>query len=117
MDNLVFMVQGSAIEPYKVVFSRLSATVIAVYCDCPAGGMGIACKHRLNIINGKTKGIVSGNEGQVAEIAAWLPGSDIERAIAEVVTADELLDHAKDRLFRAKRELARTMQGIELSGQ
>ncbi len=117
MDTVVFMVQGSAIEPYRVVFSRLSAKVIAAYCTCPAGDMGIACKHRLNIINGKTKGIVSGNEDQVAEITTWMPGSDIETAIANVVTADELLIQAKDRLFKAKRALGRTMQGKALSGK
>lgn len=58
MESITFLVQGSAIEPYKVTF-RKNAENLTALCDCPAGIYGQYFKHRFNILAGSTKGIVS----------------------------------------------------------
>lgn len=64
METREFLVQGSALEPYKVTFKKVGGNLSA-YCTCPAGENGMYCKHRFNILEGSTKGIVSGNEADV----------------------------------------------------
>ena len=65
MDTITFMVQGSAVEPYKVTFKK-SDSNLSAYLTCPAGENGMYCKHRFRILSGETKGIVRGNENEVA---------------------------------------------------
>ena len=64
MEEIFFLVQGSAEEPYKVTF-RKTGNNLSAYCTCPAGENGQHSKHRMNILRGITSGIVSGNEAKV----------------------------------------------------
>jgi len=50
-DSVSFSVQGSAPEPYHVLFRRNGANLSA-YCTCPAGENGMYCKHRIRILQG-----------------------------------------------------------------
>ncbi|MBI9083500.1 MAG: SWIM zinc finger family protein [Desulfobacterales bacterium] len=105
----VFLVKGSAAEPYRVTFEKEGSNLKA-YCTCPAGEHGLHCKHRVNILKGIEKGIVSENVADVAGVASWLPGSDLEEAIRVV---DDLEAHAsriKKELSKAKKILARSMR-------
>ena len=105
METITFMVQGSAAEPYKVTFNKNNSNLSA-YCTCPAGENGMYCKHRTRILSGETKGIVSGNEGAVASVVTWLPGTDVEKAIREVELMEQRLEEAKKAVTLAKKRLA-----------
>lgn len=105
METITFMVQGSAAEPYKVTFKKKESNLSA-YCTCPAGENGMYCKHRFRILSGETKGIVSGNENEVALAATWLSGTDVEQAIREVKIAEQRLEEAKKAATLAKKRLA-----------
>ncbi len=87
MENIVFLVQGSAKNPYKVEFHKKGNNVTAK-CDCKAGSLGQHCKHRINIIKGLKTKIVSDNSEQVDTIQQWLEGSllldSYKRLLAEV---------------------------------
>lgn len=105
MDELRFLVQGSAEAPYKVTFQK-NGNNLSAYCTCPAGDNGQYCKHRFNILGGITYGIVSGNEADVKTVASWLHGTDVEKALNRVFEAEEQFESAKKELSAAKKRLA-----------
>ena len=41
-----FLIQGSQVEPYEVIFSKVGDNLTAS-CNCPAGEKGYHCKHRI----------------------------------------------------------------------
>lgn len=105
MEKLYFLVQGSAEEPYKVTFQK-DVNNLSAYCTCPAGDNGQYCKHRFNILGGIIDGIVSDNEADIAVVASWLPGTDVEAALNAVMDAEEKCEAAKRELAVAKKRLA-----------
>lgn len=110
MQRIVFLVKGSATEPYTTEFVRRSDTNISAYCTCKAGQNGMYCKHRFNILEGKTKGIISDNLDDVEIVKSWLPGSDVEKALFEVKKLETEVTRVKKLLTAAKKQVAKTMR-------
>ena len=110
MPEVRFHVQGSAAEPYVVTFRDRGNGNLSAYCTCPAGQNGQYCKHRFAILAGETKGIVSGNEGEVSLVVEWLAGSDIEAALEDLADAQGEFDIAKKKVSRVKKLLAKAMR-------
>ena len=108
MEEIKFSVQGSADEPYSVLFAKNGENLTA-HCTCPAGLVGQYCKHRIRILERNTEGIVSENKCDVATVILWLTGTDVEKAIAEVRAGEQRLEEAKSNLTALKKKLARTM--------
>lgn len=109
MNELIFIVQGSAKEPYKVTFKK-NGSNLSAYCTCPAGENGQYCKHRFNLLGGITDGVVSGNELDVDIVVSWLFGTDVELALNEIMDAEEKYEIAKLNLSLAKKKLARAFR-------
>jgi len=110
MPEVIFHVQGSAAEPYVVTFRDRGGGNLSAYCTCPAGQNGQYCKHRFAILAGETKGIVSGNEEDVAKVLSWLAESDVEAALQDLEREQAAFDEAKKRVSRAKKALAKAMR-------
>jgi hypothetical protein len=110
MEIIEFMVKGSALTPYQVTFARDNNEVFAS-CSCPAGENGTYCKHRINILDGVLEGVVSENAYQVKEVALWLPGSNLERCLAELASATRAVENARHAEAQAKKKLAVAMVG------
>lgn len=110
MLDISFEVQGSADEPYRVVFVKRSDTNLSAYCSCPAGENGQYCKHRFNILAGITKGIVSENLEDVKIVLSWLPGTDVEEAIKIMRELEAEADRIKKELSAAKKAVAKAMR-------
>ena len=110
MGKIKFLVQGSALEPYELSFRKSGANIISL-CTCPAALNGQHCKHRLGIFRGSRKGIISGNEDQVALVQSWIPGTDIELLLNQVAEAESTFERAKKDLGTLKKRLARAMYG------
>ena len=110
MHEISFEVQGSAAEPYGVVFVKRSDTNLSAYCSCPAGKNGQYCKHRFNILDGATKGIVSDNLDDVKVVQSWLPGTDIEAALIKMRELEAEAVKIKKTLSAAKKEVAKAMR-------
>lgn len=108
MKTFTFLVQGSASEPYKVIFSKSEDNLTAT-CTCPAGENGMYCKHRFRILNGLTEGIISDNLKEVVNVNAWVSGSDVEKAIIELQEAEEDFEKAKRRVSALKKKLSRVL--------
>lgn len=104
MEQTTFKVKGSAADPYELTFIKDGNSLTAL-CTCPAGEFGNVCKHRINILDGKTAAITSGNEDEVSRICEWLIGSDVEAALNELRAAQKVGGD----LVAAKRKLARAM--------
>ena len=103
-----FLVQGSAKDPYEVTFIK-DGDNLAALCTCPAGKMGQYCKHRINILGGSIKNVVSENVDDVKVVESWLPGTDVETALIEVLAAEKEFKAAKQNLMNYKKKLARVM--------
>lgn len=108
MKKIKFLVQGSAPEPYTVVFNKDGNNLTAI-CDCPAGENGMYCKHRFRILGGLLDGIVSENIKDVEIVKSWLDGSDVEKALDELHEAENELEKMKKKVSALKKKLARTL--------
>jgi uncharacterized Zn finger protein len=108
MEELVFLVQGSSADPYEVTFIKDGTSLTAI-CTCPAGTYGNFCKHRISILEGNTQTISSDNADQAATVVGWLPGTDVDAALAEMREAEKIANPDKKDLNAAKRKLARAM--------
>ena len=109
MEEICFLVQGSAEEPYRVTF-RKSGNNLSAYCTCPAGENGQYCKHRINILCGIAHGIVSENKAKVQVVTLWLQGTNVEVALNAVIDAEKKYERAKLELSTAKKRLARAFR-------
>jgi hypothetical protein len=110
MQEISFEVQGSAAEPYIVVFVKRSDNNLSAYCSCPAGENGQYCKHRFNILDGITKGIVSTNLDDVKIVQSWLPGTDVEKTLIKMRELEREAEKIKKELSVAKKEVAKAMR-------
>lgn len=109
MKSISFLVQGSSGERYQVEFSKDGAKLSA-QCTCAAGARGLVCKHRINILDGVTDGIVSGNQSDIAKVIGWLAGTNVESALQSVADAEADFERAKTVLADAKKALAAAMR-------
>lgn len=105
MEKLVFLVRGSASEPYEVKLRKDGNNLTAI-CSCPAGRLGQYCKHRFQILEGEAMGIVSDNQSEVSLVKEWLRGTDVEAALQDVRDSEKAAEMAKKYLSDAKRKLA-----------
>jgi hypothetical protein len=65
------------------------------------------CKHRIRILQGSPEGIVSHNEREVAVVAGWLVGTDVEVALRRVVSLENEAARVTQALRLAKKALAK----------
>ncbi len=110
MQKISFEVQGSASEPYDVVFVKRSDTNLSAYCSCPAWENGQYCKHRFNILDGITKGFVSNNLNDVKIVQSWLAATDVEEALIKMRKLEAEAAKIKKELSVAKKEVAKAMR-------
>lgn len=110
MEEITFLIQGSAQEPYEARFTRHDGALKAT-CTCPAGIKGSYCKHRIGILQGSAESVVSGNADQVKEAAAWLKDSELERALARLDALERQQNELKKEVSRVKKSVSRIMTG------
>ena len=108
MDEITFLVRGSAPKPYEVIFIKDGDSLTAI-CDCPAGQFSNVCKHRRSILEGNFDAITSENANLAPKVIEWLAGTDVEAALAELRHAERNPESDRQAIAAAKRKLARAM--------
>lgn len=106
--KLTFRIEGSEPVPYQVI-ARRTGENLTMTCDCMAGSMGRHCKHRVNLLVGDLTNLVSNNPKDVEKLAEMVKGTDVERALARMLTAELEMEVAKKALAATKKALARTL--------
>lgn len=111
MSTLRFYVQGSAPEPYEVLIERISSEKIKVSCDCPAGMFNTHCKHRVSILKGDYKAVVSDKDqaNEFTTLESWIPGSNIENVLNQMDELESEIKAKQTELRNVKKKLARIM--------
>ncbi len=104
MKTISFKVQGSQPEPYTVTFNNNDGTITA-YCTCPAGEHGTHCKHRVRILGGISKDIVSDNIKEIEVLLSWSSGTALESAVKDYITAEKEYEKANKAFTSAKKKL------------
>jgi hypothetical protein len=110
MNEIIFEIQGSAAEPYRVSFFRRSENNLSAYCTCAAGANGQYCKHRFEILSGGQTGVVSVNTHEISLVQSWLPGTDIEKAMAHLAELETEAARIKAKVSLAKKAVAVAMR-------
>jgi hypothetical protein len=108
MDRMVFMVQGSEIEPYRVTLEKADGNLNA-YCTCAAGSNGQSCKHRFRILSGNPEGLIDSDLGDLGLAVDWVIGTDVETALRGLIAAEDNFEAAKKELAKAKKMLAQAL--------
>lgn len=108
LNELIFLVKGSSPDPYELTFIKDGDSLTAL-CSCPAGQYGNFCKHRISILDGDGRAIVSDNADQVSTVVDWLQGTDVAAALTEFRNIEKSAEAPKSTLVTAKRNLARAM--------
>jgi uncharacterized Zn finger protein len=106
VEQLDFLVKGSAAEPYEITFIKDGDSLTAI-CTCPAGTYGNFCKHRIAILAGDGAAITSDNADKVPTVVEWLPGTDVAEALDQLRAAEK--EAVKTAINNAKKKLARAM--------
>jgi hypothetical protein len=99
-DRIDFLVQGSAPEPYQTSFWRVGNNVKSS-CTCPAGKNGLACKHRLSLLDGDVTNLVSSSAESFRMLQRMLEGSDVGAALRAVDNVAPLF-HSLEQLLPLK---------------
>lgn len=108
MDRMEFLVQGSEVEPYRVILEKQGENLNA-YCTCAAGANGQYCKHRFRILSGNSQGLIAADLANLCRAVDWLVGTDVEAAISALAKAEDGFATAKAALAEAKRTVAKAM--------
>ncbi|MBF0161896.1 MAG: hypothetical protein HQL88_06375 [Magnetococcales bacterium] len=101
MKELHFRVQTSSDTPHYTVSIHKDDKNISAHCTCEHGGRETLCKHRLAILSGKAKWIISDNAADVKRVLSWVAWSDVGQAITKAVYAQKRLKDAQKELERA----------------
>ena len=106
---LRFKMRGSQGDLYLVEVHTTAAATLRLTCTCEAADHGIHCHHRIELLRGDAKNLVSKNAADVAELQRMLVGTKLaaameelaaaERAQAEAKVARDRCMHAVDRLL------------------
>lgn len=99
-ERIEFLVQGSAAQPYRVSFWRVGDNIKSS-CSCQAGKNGLACKHRLNLLDGDITNLVSSNPDSFQKLKRMLEGSDVSAALRAVDSVIPLF-HSLEKLLPLK---------------
>ena len=95
MKELKFLAQESNAEPQHTVTITKDKNNLTARCTCPRGGVGHICRHRLSILAGNSRMVVSGNVADVKHVEAWVVWSDVGVLIARLIDAQKRLHAVK----------------------
>lgn len=85
MEKTVFLIQGSAKEPYEVAIYTEENEIVDYRCSCPAGSVGnFLCKHVLAVLTGDSTNMVSDNYDDLDRVKDLIPFPEFKEAYAKL---------------------------------
>lgn len=106
-EQFIFLVAERG-ERYQVA-CRIKDCNLTITCSCPAGVAGELCEHRLELLTGDARHVVSGNAGDVRDLGDYLPECDVWPQLERLIAAKRHLETAVDEFSRAKTALEKVM--------
>ena len=98
MEKVSFVMQVSSNTPHRTVTICKDGKKITAHCTCESGWADALCKHRLSILVGQFKWVISGNIASVKHVRAWAMATDVGPAIVQLFRAQKSLQEAKLKL-------------------
>ncbi|MBF0160438.1 MAG: hypothetical protein HQL58_13060 [Magnetococcales bacterium] len=108
MADVNFQVADAHNKVFDVVFSRNGKNMTAI-CSCSAG-VNDVCQHRINILSGSAKGIISRNADEVRKVASWVAGTDVGKALQDVLEYAKRLENATEDFNSARKRLVKALR-------
>jgi hypothetical protein len=108
MQSLSFNIQGSAPEPYEVIFYHVDGQ-LSGSCTCGAGRQSKYCKHRLDFLQGNINNIIEPNYKDVEMVFGWYSNSDIKSKIEEIDNFKSEIDALKAKQKESENELSKLL--------
>ena len=105
VSTLHISVQGSAPEPYEIVFTPDEAAP-RLSCSCPAGSNQMLCKHREALFLGDISAVTGGDVGQLVQALAI---SSLANAYKDVIAAEQSVEKAKRALKAEQKKFGRLL--------
>ncbi|MEO5378814.1 MAG: hypothetical protein H7832_13680 [Magnetococcus sp. DMHC-6] len=108
MTEIIFKVLGPNKKPIDVIFRKDGKNMSAI-CPCMSGVDEI-CQHRINILSGSTVDILSNNKDDVKKVTSWISGTDVGRAMHDLLHATKILRNATEDFNDARKRLGKAMR-------
>ena len=84
---ITFLIQGSALAPYEVIFNSTEAS-LQISCNCSAGLFKKLCKHKINLLNGSSLNLISENKEQIPLIQNLVKNTYIPEILNEITIVE-----------------------------
>lgn len=107
LNTYEFRIEGAKGQ-HTTIFTKLPNGV-ASSCDCKTSRKGVACKHRLRILRGDARGVVSDNRSDVAIIKTWLAGTAVESLMKHLGARELAAERIEKDIKKAKKKLAKLL--------
>ncbi|MEO5332618.1 MAG: hypothetical protein H7839_11385 [Magnetococcus sp. YQC-5] len=108
MSEISFQVFGPNNKLLDVVFRKNGKNLTAL-CTCSAGVNDI-CQHRINILSGSTKEIISNNADDVKKVTSWIAGTDVGKALHHVLECIKKLENATEDFNDSRKRLVKALR-------
>lgn len=108
MSELLFQVQGPQGRPLAVTIRKNGKNLTAT-CSCSSGVDDI-CQHRINILSGSSKEIISNNHEEVKKVTSWIAGTDVGKAMHDMIESLKHLENAQEDFANARKRLIKALK-------
>ena len=113
MDELSFIVQASNDTPHCTVTVRKDAEALTAHCTCASGGSDTVCKHRISILSGQKKWVISNNLSGVELVRSWVVSTKVGPALIRLVRIQQRLQEARSELDQIAKSLKAAGEIVE----
>ncbi|MBF0272304.1 MAG: hypothetical protein HQL98_09610 [Magnetococcales bacterium] len=108
MPELRFQVQTPQNQPVEVIIRKNGKNLTAT-CSC-SSGLEEICQHRIHILSGSDREIISENAEEVKKIISWVSGTDVAKAMHDLAESLKQLENAKDDFNSARKRLVKALK-------
>ncbi|MEO5346731.1 MAG: hypothetical protein H7834_10195 [Magnetococcus sp. YQC-9] len=91
------------------IMVRKTGKNLTATCSCTSGVDDI-CQHRINLLSGSARDVISNNTEDVKKVVSWIAGTDVGKALQGMVDAIKYLENAQEDFADARKRLIRALK-------